>query len=142
MKNVLLTLMIAFALVTSHNLIAQGAGSIKVQKTNYIVLTKKVPQIKPIYFASKDMAKQDRKGFGEFHIVFCGKNIGDLTDKELMRPYKEMVVKGGLKLFACGFSLDKFEIDKSELPKWIEVVENGITYALKAKKDDYISIEL
>lgn len=142
MKKILsiLTLILVFTL--ANNAVAQNLDDIDTSKKNYIILTKKVQQLKPIYLASEEMKAEDGADYGEFHIVFCGKDIPQLTDKELMKPYLEMLNKGGVKLIACGFSLKKFGVNPKNLPKGIEIVDNGIAYSLKLKKKGFYGMEL
>lgn len=136
----ILTLVLAFAF--TKNAFAQNLENIDKSKTNYIVLTKKVPQLKPIYLASEEMKIDDGADYGEFQIVFCGKDIPQLTDKELMKPYLELLNKGGVKLIACGFSLKKFGVNPKDLAEGIEIVDNGIAYSLKLKKRGFLSMDL
>jgi len=142
MKNLITILTLAFAFTLTQSTTAQDLSSINTKKKNYIVLTKKVPQLKPITLAAQEMRVEDGKKYGEFHVVFCGKEIGQLTDKELMKPYLEMLEKGNVKLIACGFSLNKFGVDPDELPKGIDIVDNGIAYSLKLKKLGFYGMEL
>ncbi len=131
-----------FAFSVAHQTVAQDLPKFDANKNNYIVVTKKVQQLKPISMASDEMKTEDGADYGQFEIVFCGKDIPQLTDKERMSPYLEMLNKGGVKLIACGFSLKKFGVDQTLLPKEIEIVENGIAYSLKLKKRGFIGIDL
>lgn len=142
MRNIISILTLAFAFSLAHSAFAQNLDNIDTNKKNYIILTKKVPQLKPISLASEEMKVEDSKDYGEFHIVYCGKEIAQLTDKELMKPYLEMLDKGGVKLIACGFSLKKFGVDPKDLPKGIGIVDNGIAYSLKLKKKGFYGMEL
>ena len=119
-------------------------GSALVPETvnhNYVALTKQVPQLKALVLAATEMKADDGESFGDFHVIFCGRNVEQLTDKELMAPYVEMLHNSGAKLFACGFSLSQFNIDENDLADGIEVVENGIAYSLKMKKEGAYSID-
>lgn len=131
-----------FAFSVAHQTVAQDLPKFDANKNNYIVVTKKVQQLKPISMASDEMKTEDGADYGQFEIVFCGKDIPQLTDKERMSPYLEMLNKGGVKLIACGFSLKKFGVDQTLLPKEIEIVENGIAYSLKLKKRGFVGIDL
>lgn len=142
MKKIMSILTLAFAFTFAQTAVAQNLENIDTNKKNYIVLTKKVQQLKPITLASEEMKAEDGAEYGEFHVVFCGKDIPQLTDKKLMEPYLEMLDKGGVKLIACGFSLKKFGVDPKELPEGIEIVDNGIAYSLKLKKKGFYGMEL
>ena len=142
MKNIITILTLAFAFTLTQSTTAQDLSSINTKKKNYIVLTKKVQQLKPITLAAEEMKAEDGSEYGEFHVVFCGKDIPQLTDEKFMKPYLEMLEKGNVKLIACGFSLKKFGVDPDELPKGIEIVDNGIAYSLKLKKLGFYGMEL
>jgi len=142
MKNIISILTLLFVFTIAQSTFAQNLDNIDTNKKNYVVLTKKVAQLKPISLASEEMQIEDGKEYGEFHVVFCGKDIPQLTDKELMAPYLEMLDKKGIKLIACGFSLKKFGVNAKDLPEYIEIVDNGIAYSLKLKKKGFYGIEL
>ncbi|SEA38269.1 DsrE/DsrF-like family protein [Flavobacterium gillisiae] len=109
---------------------------------NYVVLTKNIQQIKPIVLAAKALATEDGKNFGNFKVIICGKTVTDLTDKELITEYVEMAKKNNVTLIACGFSLKKFKVNADNIPKELEVVDNGILYNFQLQKSGYLSIEL
>ncbi|MCZ4319052.1 sulfur reduction protein DsrE [Aequorivita viscosa] len=139
MKTIFSTL-ILILFVTFGN--TQNAVSQTSETQNYVVLTKKAPQLKPILLAAKSLAKEDGQNFGEFEIIFCGKNIGDLTNVENLKPHIEAAEAIGANIIACGFSLKKFHVDASKLPKEIKVVDNGILHNLHLQKKGYLSLEL
>lgn len=141
----LLLMVVLTAACTNQN--PQSAGSSGLvaeavsQQKNYVVLTKQIPQLKALAWAAAEMKKDDAENFGNFHVVFCGRNVEQLTDHELMMPYMEQLQQTGVKLIACGFSLAQFNVDADDLADGIEVVENGIAYSLKMKKEGAYSID-
>jgi intracellular sulfur oxidation DsrE/DsrF family protein len=142
MKNIITILTLAFAFTFVQTAVAQNLDNIDTNKKNYIVLTKKVGQLKPIVLAAEEMKKEDGADYGVFHVVFCGKSIGDLTDKKKMESHLERLNKSGVKLMACGFSLKKFGVNPEKLPEGIEIVDNGIAYSLKLKKKGFYGMDL
>src|SRR5690554_1243666 len=142
MKMIRSILTLVFVFVLAQHVVAQNLDKIDTNKKNYVVLTKKVQQLKPIYLASEEMKAEDGENYGEFQIVFCGKDIPQLADKELMKPHLEMLKKGGVKLIACGFSLKRFGVDPKALPIGIDIVDNGIAYSLKLKKRGFYGMDL
>lgn len=143
--NLLFVFVVAlFFIAACSNQESNNDTSVAVPETisrNYVALTKQVPQLKALALAAAEMKEDDQERFGDFHVIFCGRNVEQLTDRELMTPYLEMLHNAGAKLFACGFSLLQFNIDEEELPDGIEVVENGIAYSLKMKKNGAFSID-
>lgn len=109
---------------------------------NYVVLTRKIPQLKPIILTAQELSAQDGDEFGDFQVVICGKTVSDLTDKNLMAPYLEQAKKAGVHIKACGFSLKKFGVNKEDIPSEIEVVQNGLLHDFELQKKGYLSIEL
>lgn len=112
------------------------------EKNNYVVLTKKVPQLKPIILSAQELAVEDGNTFGKFEVVICGKTVRELTDPEVMQKYISQAEQAGVELVACGFSLKKFGVDRQNIPSQLRVVENGILYNFQLQKKGYTSITL
>jgi intracellular sulfur oxidation DsrE/DsrF family protein len=141
MKKILTLALVAMTFVT-------GLAEISAQTTynkeqnNYFVLTRKVPQLKAILLAADQLAKDDGTQFGEFHVVICGETVKELTNLETMQPYLDLAKSEKVKILACGFSLKKFGVDATKLPKEMSVVDNGILYGFNLQKDGFLSITL
>ncbi|PZD77123.1 sulfur reduction protein DsrE [Mesonia sp. K7] len=118
------------------------AQQIDHSKNNYVVLTKKVPQLQPIILTAEALKDEEGDAFGDFQVIICGKEIGDITDTEKISDFITKAEKAGVKIIACGFSLNKFKVDKTKVPKEIEIVENGILYNFQLQKKGYKSISL
>ncbi|MCX2839215.1 sulfur reduction protein DsrE [Salinimicrobium sp. MT39] len=132
------SILIMFALFTV-NTQAQTQPS---ENTNYVVLTRKVPQLKPILLAAQELAKQDGHHFGDFQVVVCGKAVQNLTNEEMMKDFISQAGQANVTINACGFSLKKFGVDREKLHQSLNVVENGILYNFELQKKGYLSIEL
>ena len=142
MKSIFLA---SFAIILSlftHPVQAQTSHEKHADHNNYVVLTRKVPQLKPILLAAEELAAQDGEKFGDFQVVVCGKTVQELTNEEIMSGFIEKAEKAGVTINACGFSLKKFGVDRSKLPEALRVVENGILYNFELQKKGYLSIEL
>ncbi|MEH6406803.1 MAG: sulfur reduction protein DsrE [Leeuwenhoekiella sp.] len=111
-------------------------------KHNYVVLTKKVAQLQPIILTAEALKAEDGDAFADFEIIICGKEIGDITETEKIEGFIEKAEKAGVHIVACGFSLNKFNVDKAKVPKEIKIVENGILYNFQLQKKGYKSISL
>ena len=111
-------------------------------KHNYVVLTKKVPQLQPILLTAERLKEEDGSQFGEFEIIICGKNIGDITDPAKMEKFITKAEKLGVKIVDCGFSMNKFKVEKKYVPKEMKVVDNGILYNFQLQKKGYHSLSL
>lgn len=133
------SIIIILTLFSTANLQAQEVDN---SNNNYVVLTKKVPQLQPIILTAEALKNEDGEGFGDFQVIICGKEIGDITDTEKIGEFIEKAEKAGVHIIACGFSLNKFKVDKTKIPKEIKVVENGILYNFQLQKKGYKSISL
>lgn len=138
MKNKVL-IIAAFLMLFSVNTQAQSHNT---EKNNYVVLTKKIPQLQPILITAEELKKEDGHHFGDFQIIVCGQTVKGLTDKEEMKKFTERAKKAGVAIKACGFSLNKFGVDPNKIPSEMEIVENGILYNFQLQKKGYFSIEL
>ncbi|SRX55176.1 sulfur reduction protein DsrE [Aequorivita sp. CIP111184] len=139
MKAIISTIILSIFLILGNT---QQSYSQESKTQNYVVLTKKVAQLKPILLAAKTLAEEDGANFGSFEIIVCGKEIGDLTDIEKLQPHLTEAKKIGATIVACGFSLKKFNVANSELPKDIKIVDNGILYNFQLQKKGYKSLSL
>ena len=142
MKTILNTVLILLISISSLN--AQTIENKKhdSSKNNYVVLTKKVAQLKPIFLAAEALANEDGSKYGDFQVIICGKTVEDLVNKELMHDFLEQAKKQHISIVACGFSLKKFKVSKEDLPEQIEVVDNGILYDFQLQKKGYYNIAL
>ena len=138
-KYIFSLIFIMLALFSTANLRAQ---EIKNSKNNYVVLTKKVPQLQPIILTAEALKAEDGENFGDFQVIICGKEIGDITEADKIGKFIDKAEKAGVHIVACGFSLNKFNVDKKRIPKEIKVVENGILYNFQLQKKGYKSISL
>jgi intracellular sulfur oxidation DsrE/DsrF family protein len=138
MKNIVL-IFAAFLMLFSVNTKAQSQDT---ELNNYVVLTKKIPQLQPILITAEELKKEDGHDFGDFQIIVCGQSVQGLTDNAEMKQFTERAKKAGVALKACGFSLKKFDVDPDKIPLSMEIVENGILHNFNLQKKGYISIEL
>ena len=109
---------------------------------NYVVLTKKVPQLQPILLAAEELKLEDNEKFGAFEIIICGQQIGDITDASKIDKFLDKAEKLGVTIVVCGFSLNKFNVDRKDVPKQMKIVENGILYNLQLQRKGYYSLGL
>jgi len=140
MKTIILSIFTTILTLFTGSMKAQD--HIDINKNNYVVLTSKIPQLKPILLTAESLAKEDGKDYGDFQIIICGKTVEDLKDKTLMHDLLHQAKEQHVKIVVCGLSLNKFKVEKSEIPKELEVVPNGILYNFQLQKKGYRSITL
>lgn len=112
------------------------------EQQNYVVLTKKVPQLKPILLAAEALAREDGHHFGKFEVIICGQTVKELTNQNIMQEYINRAKEQNVELVACGFSLNKFGVDRKNISPELKVVDNGILYNLQLQKKGYTSLSL
>ena len=112
------------------------------EKRNYVVITSNIAQITPIVETAKMLAKEDGSKFGELQVIICGKTVTDLVQQDKIESLVTLAEQAGVKIFACGFSLNKFKVNEDAIPKVIGVVENGLLYNFQLQKKGYLSIAL
>ncbi|WP_188461527.1 sulfur reduction protein DsrE [Marivirga lumbricoides] len=138
MKTLIINSLIILSVLLSIQTQAQNTKT----TDNYVVLSKKIAQLKPIILSAKALKSENEASFGQFVVVICGKEIGDITDREKMDGFIEMAKEANVQIVACGFSLSKFKVDPSQVPDEIKIVENGILYNFQLQKKGYYSLSL
>lgn len=131
---------LAFVLMLITNPV--NAQETTTTQNNYVVLTKKVEQLKPIILTARSLKEEDGENFGDYQAIICGQDITLLTDKEKMKGFLIDAKEAGVKLIACGFSMKKFGVDAEDIPAEFEIVENGILYYFQLQKKGYYSLGL
>ncbi|WP_240463095.1 DsrE family protein [Mesonia aquimarina] len=131
-----LVILCSFFSINAQENLASG------KSVNYIVLTRKIPQLKPILITAEELKKEDPSTFGNFEVVICGKTVKELENPSALESFLQQAKKLHVKIHACGFSLKKFQVDRSKLSQEISIVENGILYNFKKQQEGYLSIEL
>lgn len=111
-------------------------------ENNYVILTRKIGQLQPIILAAQELKKEDGSKFGQYQVIICGQEIGGITEPEKIDKFIKMANEAGVQLVACGFSLNKFKVDRDKVPDDIIIVENGLLYNLQLQKKGYYSLGL
>ena len=145
MKTILSTLILTLVFMSGNAQRTMSTQSEKVQDAtvyNYVVLTKKVDQLKPILMAAEALLKENKEEFGSFEIIICGKDIGEITNTEKMDGFIDKAKNLNVNIIACGFSLKKFEVDPDKISGDIKIIDNGILYNMELQKKGYLSLEL
>ena len=117
-------------------------AQVQEDQQNYVVLTKKIPQLQPIFLTAETLAQEDGNNFGKFEVIICGQTVKELANTEMMQNYINKAKEHNVDLIACGFSLNKFGVDRKDISPELRVVDNGILYNLQLQKKGYTSISL
>ncbi len=117
-------------------------AQVQQEQQNYVVLTKKIPQLQPIFLTAETLAQEDGNNFGKFEVIICGQTVKELANTEMMQDYINKAKEHNVDLIACGFSLNKFGVDRKDISPELRVLDNGILYNLQLQKKGYTSISL
>ena len=123
------------------------AGTAKAQefnsnKNNYLVFTKNIQQLKPTLLTANELAIEDGDEYGEFHIVICGNTVSDIPNNSEFIELLKQAKKQNVSVFACGLSLNQFNVSSDQLPDDIETIDNGILYGLQVAKKGFITLTI
>lgn len=140
MKNSILFITTMFLLLFgTSQLQAQNINS---KKNNYLVLSKNIQQLKPVLLTANELAKEDGKKYGEFYVIICGKTVKDISDNPDFDALLEKAKAQKVKIFVCGISLSKFNINPEKLPSNLEITPNGILYGFQLTKKGFFTLTI
>jgi intracellular sulfur oxidation DsrE/DsrF family protein len=77
-----------------------------------------------------------------FQIVVCGPLVKDLAGDAATRELMDRAKKEGVVVLACGISMKKFNIAAADLPRTVQVTENGLLYIFGLQEKGYKTITL
>lgn len=75
-------------------------------------------------------------------IIVCGEAVTKLETEEAEQWVKKIKKHPQVSILACGLSLEKFNISKSDLVKGIGYTDNGFIKAFELQKQGYLSVEI
>lgn len=112
------------------------------KKHHYLVLSQNIEQLKPFLLTANALAEADGKKYGDFYVIICGKTVRDIVNNPNFNTLLEDAKNQKVKVFVCGLSLKKFNIDPNLLPSNITVVDNGILYGFQLQKKGFLSLTI
>lgn len=118
------------------------AQDFNLEQNNYLVLSKNIQQLKPVLLTANELAKEDGKNYGEFYVIICGKTVKDIQNNSNFKELLKQAKTQNVKVFVCGISLKKFNIDPSKMPNNIAITPNGILYGFQLSKQGFISLTI
>lgn len=118
------------------------AQDYSIDKNNYLVLSKNIQQLKPVLLTANALEEEDGKNYGDFYVVICGKTVKDIANNPEFSKLLELAKSQNVKVFACGISLNNFNINPEELPDNIAITENGILYGFQLVKKGFITLTI
>ncbi|WP_053977131.1 DsrE family protein [Mangrovimonas xylaniphaga] len=125
--------------IGSNSLFAQDFDP---EKNNYLILSKNIQQLNPVLITANDLEKEDGKAYGDFYVILCGKTVSDIPNNPEFEKLLKDAKSQNIKVFVCGISMKKFNVDQKQLPKNITVVENGILYGFQLTKQGFNTLTI
>lgn len=137
-KYIFSAFLVMLTIFSASNIVAQD----KTSKNNYVVLSTKVGHLMPVIITAESLKADDGQMFGDFQVIIYGKDVGDITDTETMKPIIARAEKVGVQIAVCEMALKKFNVDKSKVPQGIEIVPNAFMHNFQLQNKGYKSISL
>ncbi|MCW4468906.1 DsrE family protein [Flavobacterium sp. MFBS3-15] len=78
----------------------------------------------------------------DFRIVVCGPIVKEVAGDAATRELMDRAKKEGVIILACGISMKKFNIAAADLPRTVQVTENGLLYIFGLQENGYKTITL
>lgn len=140
MKNSILFITTLFFLLFGTSQLQ--AQDINLKSNNYLVLSKNIKQLKPVLLTANELAKEDGENYGAFYVIICGKTVNDIANNSDFNTLLEKAKSQNVKVFVCGISLNKFNIDHNTMPKNLEITPNGILHGFQLTKQGFIALTI
>ena len=140
MKTKIIFILSMFLLLIGTN--QSYAQEINQDKNNYLVLSKNIKQLKPVLLTADELAEEDGKKYGEFYMVIFGSTVNEIPGNAKFEKLLKKAKAKNIRVFVCGMSLSKSNIDPEKLPDGLEVTGNAITYGLQLTKQGFITISI
>lgn len=105
---------------------------------NYALLVRNYNHLKAA-IKTVDMLTKEGRTVEHFEVVLCGKKITQINkNRDLIKKAQ----KTGITVTACGMSMNKFSMTKSDLPDSVRVVKNGLIRIYDLQEQGYKTITL
>ena len=75
-------------------------------------------------------------------LVICGEGVQALLRSAKGAELLKQAADKGVKIVACGLSLQQAKIDKADLAPGVQTVDNGLIEVIQLQSQGYLSIGL
>jgi intracellular sulfur oxidation DsrE/DsrF family protein len=143
-KSILLLLLIASSFFSLH-VTAQKLSVNEVENSikadgKYAMLVRNVEHLQASVKTAAGLIK-DNPGL-DFQIVVCGPLVKEVAGNAATRELMDRAEKEGMIILACGISMKKFNVSAADLPRSVQVTENGLLYIFGLQENGYKTITL
>lgn len=125
------------------------AGEQPVQKAVFDCASKDLKFITSRMWLVEESAKELKASNTPYEFVVtihsgCTQIVDKTNDKPqivgIQKRLKKLVENYGVKIEACGIATRRWDIAKSDMPEYIDIVENSITRVIKLQNSGYAFI--
>ncbi len=106
------------------------------------ILVQNPKQLPVVLKTCEEMLAGEGFPVSEATIVVCGQAVQSLQRDSDEAALIGRSAKNGVRVTACGISLDKLKVRRDRLVPEVQVVTNGLVELLKLQKRGFHSIEL
>lgn len=106
-----------------------------------VMLVQKAQHIKLALRTGAEMLAGKHLPAKAITVVVCGEEVASLRAGSELEPELAAARSAGVRIAACGISLDRAGIDAKALSPSVEVVPNGLVEVLRLQRDGYLSVE-
>ncbi|NDI98953.1 hypothetical protein GWA97_07690 [Flavobacterium sp. LaA7.5] len=145
MKKLIMLLFLASISLFPVKINAQDLNVVQVENSikkagKYAMLVRNAEHLKASVKTATGLIKENPQL--DFQIVVCGELVKSLVNDNELRQLMDKAKNGGIKILACGLSMDKFNITGKDLPSSVMVTQNGLVYIFGLQKNGYKTITL
>lgn len=112
------------------------------EKNNYAVLSKNIQQLKQIILTVNELQLEHGSSYGDFIVIICGSTVKDISQNRDFEELLEEAQKNHIAVYACGLSLEKFNVNIQRLPENLKITRNGILYGLQLANKGFITLTI
>lgn len=122
--------------------VSKNSEKVLATKDNFGILLRKGNHLKVAVRTADEIQSNPKFNVGKFEIIVCGQEVEKLKNDSELTSTLEKAAKLGVKVKACGISLQKFGVSPNSLHSEVQVTPNGLMRAFELEKEEYLTIEL
>lgn len=110
--------------------------------TKAVMLVQKEQHLRIALRTAKEMLHGTRFAAQAVEVVVCGEASSSLVEGEPLEAELRAARDAGVRIVACGISLERSGIDPETVSRAVEVVDNGLLEVFHRQSEGYLSVEL
>lgn len=120
------------------------AQSTEVANAKPVAVLVQKPQQLPVVLESSEQLRRGTIGVParEVHVIVCGQAVEALAADHEHNALLNQTTQAGVRVVACGISLEKFDIPSDALNANVEIVANGLLEMVRLNDEGSTSLEL